>query len=259
MNFDLGSKNISEILSEVSGMDDFIKKSSMLDFHVHALEEELHKIEAFKRELPHCMHLLKHVIERLKAESGRDGRVKASNEFTEKKDWRTSVQICTPMSRDQAPVFPLKSRFAEGLGNGNQFGGKLRNEGGAFSPFKRAMNEKSEADLSDDGTHHKKQRRCWSPELHKIFVDALHQLGGAQTATPKQIRERMKVEGLTNDEVKSHLQKYRIYMKRVDSAEPIAVSGFPVDGGKKVVKGGSAATSGQSIGNEDEDEDKDDD
>lgn len=27
----------------------------------------------------------------------------------------------------------------------------------------------------------KKQRRCWSPELHKIFVDALHQLGGAQS------------------------------------------------------------------------------
>lgn len=27
----------------------------------------------------------------------------------------------------------------------------------------------------------KKQRRCWSPELHKIFVNALHQLGGAQS------------------------------------------------------------------------------
>lgn len=26
----------------------------------------------------------------------------------------------------------------------------------------------------------RKQRRCWSPELHKKFVDALHQLGGAQ-------------------------------------------------------------------------------
>ncbi|KAG6418164.1 hypothetical protein SASPL_120364 [Salvia splendens] len=226
MNFNLGSKNIPEILTEVSGMDDFIKQSSMLDFHVHALEEELHKIEAFK------------LIERLKAESGRDGRVKASNEFTEKKDWRTCIQICTPMLRFQ--------RFTEGLGN--------RKEGGAFSAFKRA---KSEADLSDDGTprqDQKKQRRCWSPELHKIFVDALQQLGGAQTATPKQIRERMKVEGLTNDEVKSHLQKYRIYMKRVDSAEPIAVSGFPVDGGK-VVKGGSAATSGESIGNEDENDD----
>ncbi|KAL1558910.1 transcription factor HHO5-like isoform X2 [Salvia divinorum] len=255
MNFDLGSKNIvSDILTGVSGMDDFIKKSSMLDFHVHALEEELNKIEAFKRELPHCMDLLKHVIDRLKAKSGGDGRVKASNEFTEKKKWMTSVQICAPISRDQASVFPLKSRFVEGQGNGNLFSlKKLRNEGGAFSPFKRAMKE------SDDGIpkpNQKKQRRCWSPELHKIFVDALQQLGGAQTATPKQIRECMKVEGLTNDEVKSHLQKYRIYMKRVDSAEPLAVSGSPLNGGK-VVKGGSAATSGETIGNENEDKDDD--
>ncbi|KZV17758.1 hypothetical protein F511_01567 [Dorcoceras hygrometricum] len=61
----------------------------------------------------------------------------------------------------------------------------------------------------------RKQRRCWSPELHRRFVDALQQLGGAQAATPKQIRELMRVEGLSNDEVKSHLQKYRIHTRRV--------------------------------------------
>jgi hypothetical protein len=97
----------------------------------------------------------------------------------------------------------------------------------------------------------RKARRCWSPELHRRFVNALQILGGAQgihtdslihmstctndlsidasnltaelftcvlktnskspllfvkVATPKQIRELMKVDGLTNDEVKSHLQ-----------------------------------------------------
>lgn len=26
----------------------------------------------------------------------------------------------------------------------------------------------------------RKQRRCWSPELHRRFVEALEQLGGAQ-------------------------------------------------------------------------------
>lgn len=65
MSFDLGSGSdvastkISDILREVSGIDDFPKKLLKLDFHVNALEQELNKIEAFKRELPHCMHLLK--------------------------------------------------------------------------------------------------------------------------------------------------------------------------------------------------------
>ncbi|XXG49179.1 hypothetical protein AAC387_Pa02g3432 [Persea americana] len=60
----------------------------------------------------------------------------------------------------------------------------------------------------------KKQRRCWSPELHTRFVKALQELGGPQAATPKQIRELMRVDGLTNDEVKSHLQKYRLHNRR---------------------------------------------
>ncbi|CAA3013645.1 myb family transcription factor EFM [Olea europaea subsp. europaea] len=54
--------------------------------------------------------------------------------------------------------------------------------------------------------NHRKARRCWSPDLHRRFVNALQMLGGSQVATPKQIRELMKVDGLTNDEVKSHLQ-----------------------------------------------------
>ncbi|CAL0307141.1 unnamed protein product [Lupinus luteus] len=61
---------------------------------------------------------------------------------------------------------------------------------------------------------HRKARRCWSPELHRRFVNALQMLGGSQVATPKQIRELMNVDGLTNDEVKSHLQKYRLHTRR---------------------------------------------
>ncbi|KAJ6738981.1 TRANSCRIPTION FACTOR HHO6 [Salix koriyanagi] len=64
----------------------------------------------------------------------------------------------------------------------------------------------------------RKHRRCWSPELHRQFVNALQQLGGSQVATPKQIRELMQVDGLTNDEVKSHLQKYRLHTRRVPPA-----------------------------------------
>ncbi|XP_073041405.1 transcription factor HHO2-like [Primulina eburnea] len=66
----------------------------------------------------------------------------------------------------------------------------------------------------------RKQRRCWSPELHRRFIDALQQLGGAQAATPKQIREFMQVDGLSNDEVKSHLQKYRLHTRKVSTTHP---------------------------------------
>lgn len=68
----------------------------------------------------------------------------------------------------------------------------------------------------DKGLSNKKERRCWSSELHRRFLHALQQLGGAYVATPKQIKELMKVEGLTNDEIKSHLQKYRLHTRRLN-------------------------------------------
>ncbi|WOK91662.1 hypothetical protein Cni_G00353 [Canna indica] len=68
----------------------------------------------------------------------------------------------------------------------------------------------------------RKARRCWSQELHRKFVQALQQLGGAQVATPKQIRDLMKVDGLTNDEVKSHLQKYRLHTRKAPNASAAA-------------------------------------
>ncbi|KAL2926381.1 Myb family transcription factor EFM [Bienertia sinuspersici] len=74
---------------------------------------------------------------------------------------------------------------------------------------------------------HRKARRCWSPDLHRRFVNALQMLGGSQVATPKQIRELMKVDGLTNDEVKSHLQKYRLHTRRPSPSPQTAGGGAP--------------------------------
>ncbi|KAK4753528.1 hypothetical protein SAY87_001632 [Trapa incisa] len=68
-------------------------------------------------------------------------------------------------------------------------------------------------DRQNPSVAQRKQRRCWSADLHGRFVHALQHLGGAHVATPKQIRELMKVDNLTNDEVKSHLQKYRLHAK----------------------------------------------
>ncbi|OEL14947.1 Myb family transcription factor EFM [Dichanthelium oligosanthes] len=78
---------------------------------------------------------------------------------------------------------------------------------------KAGKDNKDKADGQSQAAN-RKPRRCWAPELHRRFLQALQQLGGSHVATPKQIRELMKVDGLTNDEVKSHLQKYRLHTRR---------------------------------------------
>ncbi|MBA0622756.1 hypothetical protein Godav_008270 [Gossypium davidsonii] len=72
------------------------------------------------------------------------------------------------------------------------------------------------ADNSDDpsGKTVKRQRLVWTPQLHKRFVDVVAHLG-IKNAVPKTIMQLMNVEGLTRENVASHLQKYRLYLKRM--------------------------------------------
>uniref|UniRef100_A0A2P2KHR7 HHO5-like N-terminal domain-containing protein n=1 Tax=Rhizophora mucronata TaxID=61149 RepID=A0A2P2KHR7_RHIMU len=62
-------KTISGFLKEVSVIGDVSEKVSKLDGFVKGLEEEMRKIDAFKRELPLCMFLLNDAIQLLKEEA----------------------------------------------------------------------------------------------------------------------------------------------------------------------------------------------
>jgi len=142
-----------------------------------------------------------------------------------KSDWLRSVQLW-----NQSPDPQDKETIVE-----------VKRNGGAFQPFQKDDSQplkaitptpttsSSTAETQRESEQHKqsqmlrKQRRCWSPELHRRFLHALQQLGGSHAATPKQIRDLMKVDGLTNDEVKSHLQKYRLHTRR--PATPAAATG----------------------------------
>lgn len=67
-----------------------------------------------------------------------------------------------------------------------------------------------------DSSSQKKPRVVWSVELHRKFVAAVNQLG-IDKAVPKKILDLMNVENITRENVASHLQKYRLYLKRLSN------------------------------------------
>ncbi|KAJ6295386.1 hypothetical protein OIU78_023413 [Salix suchowensis] len=67
-----------------------------------------------------------------------------------------------------------------------------------------------------DPTTQKKPRVVWSVELHRKFVAAVNILG-IDKAVPKKILDLMNAEKLTRENVASHLQKYRLYLKRIST------------------------------------------
>nr|GMC59561.1 transcription factor HHO5-like [Ipomoea batatas] len=252
-------KTISDCLAEVSATGDVSLKSSKLSCFLQALEEELRKIDAFRRELPLSMQIINLAIEKVKEEVLQVKRkekgpvmeeflpLKGDSDESDKKNWMNSATLWNN---------PVEFKHRNSVEDDDvQFrSGEFKNEGGAFQPYKRiaaAVKVEEAAEkaalpinvlpvacergrvsidlhLKSGGgggsrngpPQGKKQRRCWSPELHQRFIDALDKLGGAQVATPKQIIDIMRVDGLTNDEVKSHLQKYRLHVRRLPSHPP---------------------------------------
>ncbi|KAG0458287.1 hypothetical protein HPP92_023444 [Vanilla planifolia] len=94
------------------------------------------------------------------------------------------------------------------------------NEGGdgSWKAQKKKRDCKEEEDdgelENEDPSASKKPRVVWSVELHQQFVNAVNQLG-IDKAVPKRILELMNVPGLTRENVASHLQKFRLYLKRI--------------------------------------------
>ncbi|KAK1426804.1 hypothetical protein QVD17_15484 [Tagetes erecta] len=83
--------------------------------------------------------------------------------------------------------------------------------------------EEIETDLKgdDDATDlnsraSKRPRLVWTPQLHKRFIEVVAHLG-VKNAVPKTIMQLMNVEGLSRENVASHLQKYRLYLKRMQT------------------------------------------
>ncbi|WMV36313.1 hypothetical protein MTR67_029698 [Solanum verrucosum] len=109
---------------------------------------------------------------------------------------------------------------------------------------KKRKDEEDENDENgndnEDPTTQKRARVVWSIELHRKFVAAVGQLG-IEKAVPKRILDLMNVDGLTRENVASHLQalKYRLYLKRINSVQTQQANMVAALGGRDYVRMGS--------------------
>ncbi|KAE8687950.1 Two-component response regulator ARR1 [Hibiscus syriacus] len=78
---------------------------------------------------------------------------------------------------------------------------------------KDADNKHDDKDLVDPSST-KKARVAWTVDLHQRFVKAVNQIGFDKVG-PKKILALMNVPWLTRENVASHLQKYRLYLSRL--------------------------------------------
>ncbi|XP_059626580.1 transcription factor BOA-like [Cornus florida] len=146
------------------------------------------------------------------------------------------------VNRASQTTFSSLRGQSQGLSSSTHFNFKSFNDDGVRDPM---AVEGDETDLTRDGSDSRKLRRIdsgteevdsalrsengnddtsaralkrprlvWTPQLHKRFVDVVAHLG-IKNAVPKTIMQLMNVEGLTRENVASHLQKYRLYLKRM--------------------------------------------
>nr|GMD09898.1 la-related protein 6C [Ipomoea batatas] len=210
----------------MSTIGDASERVSMIDDYVRRLEEEMRKIDAFKRELPLCMLLVNDAIVALKEEAVQcrrsrmepvleefiplkkssdddDDKIEARRERSsrEKVDWMNSVQLWSSgnnhcLSSKNDLKLAIEEEENSSVTNDLLVSGKTMNPGKTSAVPGLLLGIPAREYMVIGGLS---SMDCGSRAAASSTASSM--------ATPKQIRELMKVEGLTNDEVKSHLQE----------------------------------------------------
>lgn len=93
-------------------------------------------------------------------------------------------------------------------------------------------------EVIDDVSSLKRARVHWTVQLHQQFVAAVNKVG-IEKAVPKKIVEVMKVQGLSRENVASHLQKYRLYLRRLSGIIPESCPVASFQAAKDSMSGGT--------------------
>ncbi|KAL6562707.1 hypothetical protein OROGR_003714 [Orobanche gracilis] len=102
----------------------------------------------------------------------------------------------------------------------------MRNPGNIFSSEKKRKDvdtRRNHDRESSRGSSVKKARVVWTTDLHHKFVKAVDQIG-IDKVGPKKILNLMGVPWLTRENVASHLQKYRLYLRRLQEENEVKVA-----------------------------------
>ncbi|OMO57940.1 hypothetical protein COLO4_34972 [Corchorus olitorius] len=204
----------------------------------NAVESSRQQLQAYRANQGSIRPVLEEFIP-LKNSSSDQNSDKGGQNISDKANWMTSAQLWSQAGNETKPQVPITSP-KETTDIGFNVSPKLgldtkQRNGGAFLPFSKDRSSNSScpnssalqalpdlalASANKDLDIHQDKKLCSETENglscqrrdnngNKVGNNGgivIDQQGKGNVATPKQIRELMKVEGLTNDEVKSHLQ-----------------------------------------------------
>ncbi|XP_073048938.1 LOW QUALITY PROTEIN: two-component response regulator ORR26-like [Primulina eburnea] len=88
---------------------------------------------------------------------------------------------------------------------------------------RKDVDNKHDGRACDDPLSVKKVRVLWTVDLHQKFVTAVNQIGLSKVG-PKKILDLMGVPWLTRENVASHLQKYRLYLSRLQKENELKIT-----------------------------------
>ncbi|KAL9139969.1 hypothetical protein ABFS82_14G005700 [Erythranthe guttata] len=129
-----------------------------------------------------------------------------------KHEWaRKNIQQSRTAAEEDVEELHQKQPSNEEVG---YYSSSSANNEGSLRSSNERKDEEDECEERDCKSKPKKPRVMWSKKLHEQFISAVNQIG-SDKAVPKKILEVMNVPGLTRENVASHLQKYRLCLRKM--------------------------------------------
>lgn len=230
---------ISEFLSDLSMMDDDTEKIMKLDDFICSLEDELKRIFGSQHQFPFSVLFLKEAIARFKElkrvcqvhaiseiiisyKRGIDNNAKTQNivvnnnekdQLSSAKPWTTITYFNDKeviyLESDDEEVNHISAPSIHGSTSVSSAPAFQSGPIGFDPREKHVRNSFGNPSVMIGQEPPAKRRRIWPVELYRRFLHVVHTLGGPAVATPKEIKDRMQVADITEDEILNHLMRYR--------------------------------------------------